>query len=155
MTAKIPASQIPTVHCDATTKRRHMPCTQKAGHRTNHQGYGRCWLHGGRAPGGIAFGKRGERYHEAINNFAALSLAQIADKLARLAAAGAVSVTAEDHDDFLRAVTAFARAAERAEGSKVSIETKVSFLAELSDEELDRAIAEAERIVAEAKATKK
>lgn len=36
--------------CGARTKHDGTPCKLSAGHRTDHPGEGRCWLHGGRSP---------------------------------------------------------------------------------------------------------
>jgi hypothetical protein len=38
----------PAKHCGAAARRTGLPCTQPAGHRTDHQGFGQCWLHYGR-----------------------------------------------------------------------------------------------------------
>jgi len=41
----------PERHCGATSKRTGEPCKYLKGHRTNHPGEGRCYLHGGRSTG--------------------------------------------------------------------------------------------------------
>lgn len=137
----------PEIHCGARRKQGGEPCRKSKGHWTDHKGAGRCWLHGGRTPNGVQFARREMRFRAAVDALAGLTLAQIADKLARLAAAGAISVEDPDHEDFLRAVNAFAKAAERAEGTKITLEGRIDFLASIPDHELEEAIAEAERLV--------
>lgn len=40
------------IHCGTKTHQTSTPCRQRKGFRTDHPGFGRCWLHGGRAPNG-------------------------------------------------------------------------------------------------------
>ena len=133
--------------CGATRKGAHTPCQQAAGVRTDHPGFGRCWLHGGRTQNGRLYAAREAKFAETLDAIASLTLTEIADRLARLAA-GEILASANYGPGYVeRLVNAFARAAERAEGSKVSIEHKIEYLAQIPDDELEAAIAEAERLV--------
>lgn len=55
MTTKARAPRKP--RCGAKT-RRGGKCTQPRGHRTDHPGFGNCWLHGGRSPNGAKHAQR-------------------------------------------------------------------------------------------------
>lgn len=83
--------------------------------------------------------------------FAGVPLKKLGEALAREAAARAIVTKPENVDDFTGNVRAFAAASERAEGSELTVESRLTFLAELPDEELDAAIAEAERLIATAR----
>lgn len=45
--AGVPSERGPL--CGAKLRKKDRTCTQRAGHKTDHPGIGRCWLHGGRA----------------------------------------------------------------------------------------------------------
>jgi hypothetical protein len=58
------------IHCGAKTKsdrsrQKGAPCIFRKGHRTDHPGVGRCWLHGGRAP--ITTGTKSKVYATNLN----------------------------------------------------------------------------------------
>lgn len=138
--------------CGARTKSKGTPCMLVQGWRTDHPGFGNCRWHGGNSPNGKIHAASEAKAKAALEAFADLTLSKIGDALAREAAARAFGTSEENAENFARNVTAFSRAADRAEGSKITIETKLEFLAGLPDSELDAAIAEAERLVAGAKA---
>lgn len=48
----------PALHCGAPGKRGGGPCRQLKGTRTDHPGYGHCWLHFGRSENGEKFARR-------------------------------------------------------------------------------------------------
>lgn len=143
------SAQVIAPRCSARAKGSGRPCRQPAGMRTDHLGAGRCWLHAGNTPSGRIFGVRQALVRRNLDAMAQLTLAQIADRLARLAAAAALATT--DPADLQRFAYAFARAADRAEGLKVTLEARVAWLAGIPDDEVDAAIATAERLVAEAR----
>ena len=124
-------------------------CRLAKGAGTDHQGAGHCRYHLGNSENGKKGAQRESRFTNVLAGLAGLTLSQIADKLARVAAAGALASTADDHEDFARAVNAFAKAAERAEGNKLTIDARVDFLSRIPDTELEAAIAETERLIAE------
>jgi hypothetical protein len=144
----------PDKHCGGATNALNgsRPCTQYKGWGTDHKGTGSCKLHFGKSKNGRKHADSEAKAKAALEAFADLSLSKIGDALAREAAARAFGTTEENAEDFARNVTAFDRAADRAEGSKLTIESKLEFLAMLPDAELEAAIAEAERLVAQAKA---
>jgi hypothetical protein len=60
----------PARHCGATGKQGGGPCRHTKGFRTDHQGAGSCWLHGGRSPNG----KQHAQHEAAVAAVAALGL---------------------------------------------------------------------------------
>lgn len=142
----------PARHCGAKAHQSGTACLLPKGFGTDHPGGGHCKFHGGSAPGGRMQAARERRFGDTLDSIATLSLSQVAERLARVAAAELLA--SEDYGPpwVERCVNAFARAAERAEGSKVTIEAKIDFLASIPDEELEAAIAEAERLVNERRA---
>jgi hypothetical protein len=140
------------VRCGSRTKSKGTPCTLPRGWRTDHFGSGNCRWHGGATPNGAKHAASEAAAKAALEAFADLTLSNIGDALAREAAARAFGTAEGNAENFARNVTAYSRAADRAEGSKITIETKLEFLAALPDSELDAAIAEAERLVAGARA---
>lgn len=124
-----------------------LPCKHQKGWGTKHVGAGQCRLHGGTTPNGRKHAASEAKAKAALESFVDLSLSKIGDALAREAAARAFGTDEANAEDFARNVTAFDRAADRAEGSRITIDSKLEFLARLPDAELDAAIAEAQRLV--------
>jgi hypothetical protein len=110
-------------------------CTQPLGAGTGHKGYGYCRFHGGNMPILAMSGERQMKVAAELDAMTGLSLSLIGDRLARVAAAEAMS-RRDNEDAFGKYVRAFAQAAERAEGSHLTVEGRVGVLAEASDEEL-------------------
>jgi hypothetical protein len=151
--AKHPIVFDPAKHCGGKTNALNgsRPCRRQKGAGTDHKGSGHCDLHFGKTINGRKHAESEARAKEALEAFADLSLSKIGDALAREAAARAFGTAEENAEDFARNVTAFDRAADRAEGSKITVESKIEFLAHLPDAELDAAIAEAERLIEQAR----
>lgn len=143
----------PKRHCGARTRRpgSHPECVQVKGWRTDHKGSGNCYLHLGNTPNGKKAAAREARFAEVLDTIAGVALTDLAGRLARLAFAGAVSIDSADHEDFSRAVSAFAKAAERAEGSKLTLEGRIDILAGVPEDEAAAALAEIERMLAAAR----
>jgi hypothetical protein len=123
------------------------PCRNGKGQRTDHRGFGQCWLHGGRAPNNRKYAAHEQAVAEALAAFAGVPLKKLGEALAREAAARAIVTETRDTERFGANVRAFAQASERAEGSELTVESRLTFLAELPDEELEAAIAEAQRLI--------
>lgn len=85
-------------------------CTQPAGHRTDHQGEGACWLHGGGTPiqHGLYSGVRRARVAELIAEFEGVSEAEALRTFPELAAARALFVEwVERYDEATEALLAW------------------------------------------------
>ena len=137
----------PEHDCGALSKRTGSPCKNAKGYKTDHPGFAHCKLHFGNTPNDHKHAASEAKAKAALESFVDLSLSKIGDALAREAAARAFGTDEANAEDFARNVTAFGRAADRAEGSKITIDSKLEFLARLPDAELDAAIAEAQRLV--------
>ena len=139
-------------HCGAHAKDDpNRFCRNRKGFKTDHVGAGHCFLHGGRTPNGRKFAVHEVAVAEALASFAGVPLKKLGEALAREAAARAIVTDPDDVERFTGNVRAFAQASERAEGSEVTIESRLTFLAELPDDELEAAIAEAQRLIAMAR----
>lgn len=110
-------------------------CKNLAGLRTTHPGHDECFAHAGRSSLMSRLGEKSIWRAAAMEALSGLSLSAIGDRLAREAAASAI-VVVNDPEAFGRYVRAFAQAAERAEGSKLTVDARIGVLAEASDEEL-------------------
>lgn len=139
----------PAKHCGGKTNPivGEKPCRNWRGQRTDHVGAGNCWLHGGRSPNGEKYARHEQAVALALAAFAGVPLKKLGEALAREAAARAIVTEPDNAVDFASHVRAFAAASERAEGSELTVESRLTFLAQLPDAELDAAIAEAERLI--------
>lgn len=141
----------PAAMCEYVSKRTGLPCGNWKGQGTDHPGVGGCRNHWGTTKSGRAHAQTEARMKAALDLFLSLSLSQIANGLARDAAARALATDPARSEDYARNVGAFARAAERAEGSKITIEGRLQFLQQLTDDEVEAAHAEIKRLLAEAR----
>jgi len=76
----LPVPFDPKIHCGVKSRRTGLPCKQYRGHRTDHSGFGHCWLHGGRAP----TGKRQAARQAAENALTKLNIPESEDPIAAL-----------------------------------------------------------------------